>query len=102
MLVRDRNIDIATLTSKQLSRLEENLKELANRCEDDVSPSTGEDNLPAANMIQEWHSEQSDHKNDTSESFIKESLFEESPFSCYVNTKSGIYSQRWLHIDINA
>ena len=84
-----------------LSRFEQNLKELADRCEDDVSPCT-EDNSPATNMIQDWHSEQSDHGNDTSESFIKDFMPEESLFGCFVNTKSSVYSKRWLHIDINA
>ena len=71
MLYRNRNTDFAALSGKHLSRLEQNLKELADRCEDDVSPRTSKNNSPATNMIQDWHSKQSDHEDDTNESFIR-------------------------------
>ena len=72
MLDKDRYSDIAALTGKHLSRLEENLREIAEQCDDDVSPSTVDDNSPATNRIQDLQSEESDHGNDTSESFIKD------------------------------
>ena len=75
MQVTDRYQNLAALSGKNLSCLEENLKEIAEQCEDDVRTSTADESSPATNITEYGGSGKFEHGNNTtSESFIKDLL----------------------------
>ena len=97
-----RSENFASFKGKSFGSFEENLRLIAEQCEDEEVPpnlargylvgnSDNEDD-PATEFIEQIEElSEAEDGNDTSESFIKDQLPKDRLFSCNIMTKSGVF-----------